>query len=289
MMDMLLVSLAVVLSTAIWPLNRWALSRGGSPAGIGIVLSVVGLAGGLVVARITHQPVYHPAAFFLGSLAGVAYAIGFVLLLLRCLERGPAGPVVAANGLALAAPVAASLLFPYAPVPPLPVLVGLGTAALALVLLTLLPLVRDRAGDARRARWRIMLVLGWLLTGLGGVAQLASARYAPQAAAATIISQYLMSLLVLLVAASAGAGWPKGPDLAAGVATGLVSAVVLPATFTALEAMPGALAYAIAAAGPAFLVVLLGRVVWKQRLTVWGWLGCAAGVAAIVLVSLPRS
>ena len=287
MSSVLLPCLLVAATMAIWPLNRWALRHGATPVGTGIVLSAVTLVGGVVGSLVTGQAIYHPAAFFFGALGGIAYAVGFVLILLKCLAIGPMGPTAIASSLGFAGTVLATLTVAYAPPASPALFAGLGASLLAVLLMAAAPVTtRGESG----ADWSRLIVAGWAFLVIASAAQFLSGRFAPQAPFGYIVAQALVSLLLLLIVASTGtAGRPKVPDLLAGVGTGALAAALIPLSATAVSGMQAVTVYPVVVAAPALLVVALGALAYRERLTVWGWLACAAGVAALVLLSLPRS
>jgi len=292
-MDLALLALLVVASAAAWPLNRWALRHGATPVGIGIVLSVVTLAAGIVGSAVSHQPLYHPAAFFFGALGGIAFGAGFVLIILRCLAMGPMGPTATAYSLGLAGTVLATLLVPYALRPSVAVYAGF---AATLVVVVLLGLVRAEqtpsavASGAQPRDWQRLVVAGWGFSALYGATQILAGRFAPQAPFGFLAAQALVSLLLLLIVASSGrVGWPRAPDIVAGAGTGIIMAALVPVSTTAMggtEAAPHF--YPISVAAPPALAILLGALAYRERLTVWGWIACALGIGALVLLGLPR-
>jgi hypothetical protein len=285
MTETLLLALSVLATAAVWPLDRWAFRHGGTPVGTGIVLSVVTLAAGIVGSVATGQPIYHPAAFFFGALGGIAYAVGFVLIILQCLATGPLGPTAAASTLGLAGTALATLLVPYAPVTPGVLYAGLALSVLAVVLLGAAPVERGK----RRTDYSVLIVAGWAFVSLASATQFLSGRFAPQAPFGYLVAQALVSLLLLLIVASTRTGsWPRAADLLAGIGTGIVPAVLVPLSATSMSGMNAAAVYPVTVAAPVLLVAALGGFVFRERLTVWGWIACAAGIAALVLMSLPR-
>lgn len=287
MSSFLLVCLLVAAGGAVWPLNRFALRHGATPVGIGIVLSAVTLAGGLVGALVTGQPIYHPAAFFYGALGGLTYAVGFVLIILRCLAIGPIGPTAVASTLGFAGTVLATAIVPYAPPATVALYAGMGATLLAVVLMAIAP-VTTRGGPG--SDWSRLVMAGWAFSAIASAAQFLSGRFAPQAPFGYIVAQALVSLLLLLIVASTGgSGRPKAPDLLAGAGTGLIAAALVPLSATVMTGMLTVTVYPVVVAAPALLIVLLGALAYRERLTVWGWISCASGIAALALLSLPRS
>jgi uncharacterized membrane protein len=196
---------------------------------------------------------------------------------------------VVVTGLAAAAPVLLGLLMPGAagmPGPPVAVLVGLGSAGVSILVLVAAPPMRGASADRpRSAPWSARIAMGWLFCSLAALTQTLSGRYAPHAPFAYFIAQYLVCLLCLLTVASARNAWPRLPDLAAGAGTAAVTALVVPVGFSALAGVEARAIFPLIAIAPAVVMLVLGWLAYRERLSAWAWIGSAAGVAGIILLS----
>ena len=279
--------LLVAATAVIWPLNRWALRHGATPLGTGIILSLVALAGGAVSALSAGQPLYDPAAFFYGSLGGISFAVGFVLLILKCLGEGPIAPAAAAYSLALAGSVLAGLSVPYGPELSTGIIASFAAVLVSLGLIGLAPM---RAGGKREREWGARAVGGWAFMAVTGATQFLAGRFAPSSPFGYIIAQKLVSLLILLLVASTrGGARVCAADLLAGAGTGLVATAVVWLGTAATDAMVSVWVYPFSVASPLALVLVGSALLSRDRIGAWGWAACLLALAAMVLltVSLP--
>jgi hypothetical protein len=281
-----LLSVLVVASAAVWPLCRWSVRSGGSPVGTGIVLSAVSLAGGLVGSLATDSVVYEPAAFFYGALGGIAWAVGFVLLTLRCLAIGPIGPTAVVSALSFAGTVVATMTVPFAPPATAALYAGLGATLLSVIVAgaARMAVKSEGAGD-----WSRLAVAGWGFSALASGAQFLSGRFAPGAPFGYLVAQALVALLLLAIVATSRSGTrPRLPDLVAGAGAGVLTTVLAPLSASLLADLQAVAVYPVVVAAPAATVAVLGAAAYREKLTLWGWLATASGVAALALLALPR-
>jgi drug/metabolite transporter (DMT)-like permease len=288
MFSFLVIGVVVVLATAMWPLNRWAMRRGARPAAVGVAISVAGIAIGLLVAAASGQPLVVPAALGLGSLAGVAYSVGFVLIIFHCLRIGPAGPTVLVNNLGMVWPIAIGMVW-FAPgATPLAHWLGLGCIAVTLALTGL----GQPAGPAQQAggggRWGAWVLAGWVFSGVSMGCPFLASQYAPAAPLAFLVAMYVVSGLILLgVLLVQRAARPQGFEILAGLGTGTMVTGSVALTIWVLTRMSPVVVFPVTVAGPIVLMMLIGAAAFKERIGWTGWLAAGFGIAGIALLALP--
>ena len=285
--NVLVLAAIVFLCTVMWPLNRWAVRGGSRPESIGVVISIVMAA--LAAPAAWKAGVLSDAlpALLFGGIAGVAYAVGFVLIIFHCLKIGPAGPTVLINNLGMVWPIAISMIrYSHGTCPPAAHWVGLGCVAAALVLTGL---NRGAPGSpaAVTRRWSAWVLVGWVFSGISQGCQFLSSQYAPRAAFAFPFALGVVSFLLLLaVCVVRRNGPPRRVEVIAGMGTGAILAAALPMTLWLLAGrMSAAVVYPVTVAGPIVLMLLIGHAVLRERLNATGWTASAAGVAGILLLS----
>lgn len=287
MRDCVLLFVLVLNSTALWPLNRWAMRRQARAERLGMVLTAVLAAGAAAVALAMDSPLLAGPALLWGSVAGIAYAVGFILIIFYCLKIGPTGPTVTINNLGLLGPVVADLaLFSG----------GKGVDALTWggLLATVLALGlmgwghSDRAGAAAvTKRWALWVVVGWAFSALSMGNQFLSSHYAPEAPFAFTVAMSVVAFAILgAVTLVRGGGRTRREELVAGGVTGLMMVLGIPVTLTLLTRMSAAIVFPVTVAGPAVLMLLVGHSVLNERLSGIGWVASVSGVAGIILLSL---
>lgn len=285
MADTIILIAVVLLSTAMWPLNRWAVRRGARPVAVGIVISAVAALLGVAIALAMGSPLAVMPALALGAAAGVAYAIGFVLIILHCLKIGPAGPTVLVNNLGMVWPIAISMVFFARGIPRL-----WQWVALACIALTLALTAANRGGGQSTPvsrRWAMWVLAGWVFSGISQGCQYLSSRWAPQAPLAYVVSLYCVSFGVLLaVSAVRGGRIPRRDEIIAGAATGAMLALGISLTIRLLTTMSAVVVLPVTVVGPIVLMLLIAHALLKERLSAVGWIAGCLGILGIVLLSV---
>jgi drug/metabolite transporter (DMT)-like permease len=287
MIDLILLSLLVLSSTALWPLNRWAMSRGARTEPIGIVISLVAAPGAMALSLALQKPFLVSAALGLGALAGVAYAVGFILIIFYCLNIGPSGPTVTINNMGLLWPVAISIVF-YSGGKDIPPLTWAGmAAAVGALLLMGWSHAEDSGARPMTRHWAKWAIIGWVFSGISMGSQFLSSHYAPEAPFGYTASMFAVSWVILAIVMRVKRGGRlRREELIAGGVTGLMMTGMLPLTIVLLTRMSAAVVYPVTVAGPAVLMLLVGHLVFKERLSALGWVASVLGVIGIVLLSV---
>jgi drug/metabolite transporter (DMT)-like permease len=282
-----LLALIVMNSTLLWPLNRWAMMKHARTENIGIVISAVLAAGAALVSVLMGKPLMVPSALVLGPLAGIAYAVGFILIIFYCLKIGPSGPTVTINNMGLIWPVLLDLgMFGGGQ--------AIRTSTWAGLIITIIALVLMGRGRAARRgaapmtkRWAWWALTGWMFSGISMGCQFLSSQYAPQAPFAFVVLMSLVSLAILTtITLVKRNGRFRKEEVIAGGLTGLMMVFGIPATIILLTRMSAAIVFPVTVAGPAILMLLIGHFILKERLSVAGWAASLAGIAGIVLLSV---
>ena len=287
MVDLVLLALLVLNSTALWPLNRWAMMRQARTEYIGIVLTAVLGIGAAAVSVLMGKPLIAPPAFLFGSLAGIAYAVGFILIIFYCLKIGPSGPTVTINNMGLLWPVLLDLGLFRGTKTIVPLTwIGLAAAVVALVLMGWGHAGGEGIAPATK-RWAMWAIIGWVFSGISMGSQFLSSHYAPQAPFAFVVVMSVVALAILtVVALIKHSGRFRREEVIAGGLTGLMMIFGIPVTLILLTRMSAAIVFPVTVAGPAVLMLLIGHFLLKERLSPAGWMASLLGVAGIVLLSL---
>lgn len=280
----LLISVTAAI-VALWPVLGAAMKRGARPITFGLVLSLTGLAGGILASRALGKPVVEPTSALLGLAGGVGFAVGFCVLMFRALEIGPTGPTATINNLALIWPILVSLLFFTRSSAGSLVWIGLFFTLLTLVLMGW---QKTEPGHASSTRWFLMTIGGFLLAGVNGVAQFLAAQWAPGQSLSFGNAMFALSCIILgLMAVTRKQCLPTRVEWSAGILSGLLFAlVIIPFSIVLQERLPAYVVLPVSQAGSLIIVVLIGRLFLKEQLSPVKWAACATGVAAIVCLTL---
>jgi len=287
MQNWLLISLVVLSSTLLWPVNRWAMRNNARPEAIGMISSLVGMALAIAFGLVLGSLLSVGVALLIGGVGGVAYAVGFFLIIFYCLKIGPTGPTVTLNNMGLVWPVLIGLLWFSTSSPTITQWAGFAGTLLALAL-TGANRSKNTAVTPITARWTIWALVGWAFAGISMSTQYLNSQLVPGAPYAYLLALFGVALAVcLLTSVVKRNGLPVRVEILAGLCTGLLNVAGISLTIYLLGRMSPTIVMPITVAGPVILMLLFGHFVLKERLNPVGWTASALGLASIVFLSLP--
>lgn len=286
-MEIDVLCLAVLLQTAIWPVNRWAMHNKARMESTGIVISLTSTFLASALALATGQSLFHPVASLLGCIMGFAYAIGFCIIIFYCLKIGPSGPTVMINNLGMLWPTLISMFFfSKGKTPSITSILGVVITVAALVLISLNK-AEERDDAIVSAKWIKWILVGWIFSGVSLSSQFLAGYYEPKQSYSFAISVFGFSSIILLTIASIkGYGFPYKEEIVAGISTGIVNVIMTPIIFYLISSMPAYIVYPVTMVSPMVFMLFIGRYYYKEKIGLYGWIASAIGVLGIILLNL---
>jgi len=281
----------VVAATAIWPIGRWATSRNGSAAVMGFWISLFCGAGSAITLFLRGDPVWVPGVWATGLLLGLAYSIGFCAIIMHCIKIGPAGPTVTINNMAMACGVLYGVLWIVPRNTGLPVTVDPSTAvglAGVCAALVLMGMIRKNGEGARpvTSLWLRLVAIGGLLSGLSFITQTHTAECYRGDDYLYLSVGFLFSAVVLLVFMFRTDGaFRRKRELIGGAAIGAYNYIALPLILGCMRELGAEVVLPVTVATPIILMVIIGRLVYKERIGGVGVAGCVIGAVAVALIA----
>jgi len=281
-MSWLLLLLIVLAGTAIWPLGRWALKGDGEPVVVGFWVSLT-VAGTCVVGTLlTGDWRGAPAGVWLaGAAMSVAYAVGFWICVMRALQIGPAGPTATVNNMAMAAGVIYGLLVLTPGRATVLTWAGLAGVCAALVLLGLGKPAEKGVHPAAGARWARLAAAGGAFSCLSFVIQAHVGSLYPTHKFIFGVAAYSLSALLL----RRPARFRLRHERLGGIVLGAVNAASLPLTLMTIRSLGAEVVLPVTVATPTLLVLIIGRVFYKEHLSTVAWVGCVLGALAVAVLA----
>lgn len=278
----------MVLATLLWPVNRWVMGRGGRPEAFGLATAVTAALISSPLALASGQSLADPVVWSVGAVIGVAFAVGYFMVIMHCLRIGPTGPTAAVNNMGLVWPVVAGLVWPESRSLGWELVSGLALVVLGLVLFGVAS-SRAPATTGLSRRWVAWVLLGWLLAGVSMTAQYVGTVLVPDEPLALTAAFYLVAVLVLsVILCRRGRLSLSRLELAGGVVNGLISAAAMVTTLLSLRHLRAEIVFPVTVALPILLVLLLSAAVYRERLTALSWAACATGGAGLVVLTLSQ-
>ena len=275
-------AVAVVIAVLIWPINRSVMQRGGSSRLFGFWIAASGAIVSAPIAFGTGQVHFTAEVWCIGAAIGIAYALGYCLIVMHCLRIGPTGPTVALNNMGLVWAAAAGILW-LKPRPITPIM-AFGFVAVLVSLALFGTGARGNNGSHRASRrWLGLALAGWVFAGISMTSQAVAGAWYPSLPFGMVFIDTLTAAILLApVARSEGRPWFSSPETIGGIASGVINTLGVAATLSALQGLTPQLVFPFTIAGPMVVVQALGHFAYKERLGPAGWLACALGIAGLV-------
>ena len=286
-MSWLLLFTIVLLGTSVWPLGRWALKADGEPIVVGFWVSLTVAVACAVGAALTGDWRGAPAGVWVAAgLMSVAYAVGFWICVMRALQIGPAGPTATVNNMAMAAGVLYGLVFLTPGRATALTWVGLAGVCAALVLLGLGKPSANGLHKTAGARWARLVTAGGAFSCLSFVIQAHVGTLYPAHKFVFGAAAFGLSALLLLIPML------RQPELfrlrherLGGLVLGAVGAVSMPLTLVTIRQLGAEVVLPVTVATPILLVLIIGRVFYKERLSTAAWIGCVLGALSVAALA----
>lgn len=286
-MGWIILCILVLTGTAIWPLGRWAMKDSGEPAVVGFWVSLtVAVMCGIGTALAGDWRGAPAGVWVAGGLMSVAYAVGFWICVMRALQIGPAGPTATINNLAMAAGVLYGLLVLTPGRATIWTWAGLVAVCAALVLLGLGKPSANGVQRTTGARWMRLVAIGGAFSCLSFVIQAHVGTLYP-------VHKYVFGLaafgtaavLLFPVMLRDRSRFARRRECVGGVALGLVNGAGLPLAMVAIRQLGAEVVLPVTVATPILLVLVIGRVFYKEHLSTAAWIGCVLGAIAVAALA----
>lgn len=284
-MPYLMLMFSTGLMIAIWPVNRAVMKKGGRAPNIGLVIGLAGALAAAAAAKMNGETFFHPRAMFYGALAGVAFSLGYCMIIFYCLKIGPSGPTVMMNNLGMVAPVLLNILFFLGGAKP-SLFAGAGLL-LSLAALILMAFNSGADGGKPSMKWFGWVLLGFFLSCVSMGAQYLAAKSVPNLPYSYAFYCQAVTFLILLgVCAARKSVLPTKIEALAGVFSGTVGVLNAGVLFYLIKNMPGYIVFPVVMVTPIVVMLILGHAVYREKLNRYGVSACAAGLLGIVLLNV---
>ncbi|MDA1088386.1 MAG: hypothetical protein O2901_15400 [Verrucomicrobia bacterium] len=286
-MSWIILCIIVLAATAIWPLGRWTLKDGAEPkiAGFWVSLTTALVCG--VGTLATGDWRGAPAGIWVaGAAMSVTYAVGFWICIMRALQIGPAGPTATVNNMAMTAGALYGLLVLTPGRAALWTWVGLAGVCAALLLLGVGKPAADGVHRATVARWARLVAIGGAFSCLSFVIQAHVGTLYPAHKYVFGLAAFGTAAVLLSPAMLRDrAGFIRRRECVGGVALGMVNGAILPLTLVTIRQLGAEVVLPVTVATPILLVLVIGRVFYKEHLAVAAWVGCVLGALAVAALA----
>jgi drug/metabolite transporter (DMT)-like permease len=285
-MGWILLIMIVLAATAIWPVGRWTLKDNAQPGVVGFWVALTAAVVSAIAVAFSGESYGAPAGVWVAAgLMSVAYAVGFWICIMRALQIGPAGPTVTINNMAMVAGVLYGMLV-LAP--------GRGTAwtwgglagiCVALVLLGLSKQAENGVHRSMGARWARLVAIGGAFSCLSFVIQAHVGTRYPAYKYVFSVASYGLAALLLLPALLRQPALFRRRECLGGVVLGVVNAASMALTLVTIRLLGAEVVFPVAVATPILLMLIIGRVFCKERLSATAWTACVLGALSVAALA----
>jgi len=286
-MSWIILCIIVLAATAIWPLGRWALKDNGEPVAVGFWVSLtIALVCGAGTAATGDWRGASAGVWVAGAAMSVAYAVGFWICVMRALQIGPAGPTATINNMAMTAGVLYGLLVLTPGRATVWTWAGLTGVCAALVLLGIGRPSENGVHRAAGARWVRLIVIGGAFSCVSFVIQAHVGTLYPEHKYVFGVAAFGLSAALLLpLMLRDRLRFMRCRELAGGVILGAVNGAILPLTLVTIRQLGAEIVLPVTVATPILLVLIIGRVFYKEHLSAAAWIGCVLGALAVAALA----
>ncbi|MFA5863507.1 MAG: EamA family transporter [Phycisphaerae bacterium] len=280
--------LVILGATLVWPLGRWAMRKDGNAQVLGFWISLISTLIGFTFVILTGQHFWTWQVLAAGTLFGIAYSVGFCVLIMYCLKIGPVGPTVTINNLAMICGVLYGMVWLKPHIPNSLTFVGIAGTVLALVFIGHKSSSPDSVRRINRS-WLKLVLVGGAFSGFSFMAQTYVGIRYPDQSFIFVASGFAVSTLILLPLVLALPDFfHRRSERWVGIFMGIINGFLLPLTFAALKQFSVEVVFPITVTTPMILMLLMGHFLYREYLTKTTLAGCCLGILSVGILACSR-
>jgi drug/metabolite transporter (DMT)-like permease len=220
---------------------------------------------------------------------GLAFAVGYCLIIMHCLRIGPVGPTTAMNNMGLVWPVAVGIFWLKLHSLNLWVYFGLAMVIAALVCFGLTSGKKDEESGTQPVtfQWVMWALIGWLFSGISMTCQMLGGIYYPKLPFAFVFA--FCSSAAIILAPLALQKRSRLTEIIPGIIYGAIAVFLLVATLISLKYFGPEIIYPFTVAIPIILVLLLERFLYKEHLARSALVACGLSVSGLILLTFGQN
>jgi len=251
----------------------------------GLVISFTAFSLGVIAAIINKKEIINFPASIFGIGVGIAYSIGFCMIIFYCLKIGPTGATTSINNLGVIFPTVLSLMF-FTETQSIKGFTVLGVL-LTLASLILMVFTNSNGSSVVSSKWKTFVFLGWLFSGMSLSLQFLATYYSPKSSYAFIISTFFTSFVILLIISLYHHNLKVSKtELTCGIANGITAILINLLLFYVSQYIPGYVIFPVILIVPIISMMLIGNFFYKEKLNILGVVATLLGGIGIILMYL---
>jgi len=279
-------AILVCASTLIWPIGRWVMQKDGKSEVLGFWISVTAAFLSGIMLLVMRKSFFVPDVWVAGLWMGIAYSIGFCVLIMGSLKVGPTSLTTTLNNMAMLCGVLYGTVWINRNVPGISVAVGVTGVCLSLVMMGVSSSRKGTTTTAISRKWLSMVIPGSAFSGISFITQTHVGMFYPGHAALFIFSSFTISTLILLIFVRSRKGKLYRPsEFKAGIFIGIVTSLGMFLTLVLIRLVGAEIVLPVTVASPIILMLLIGHYVYHERLSRYAVIGCIVGALSVALLA----
>ncbi len=285
-MAWIFICICVASGTGCWVFGRWAMRPDGRADVFGFWLSLLGAIGAGILNVVLGKPFNIWPVWGAGVAFGVAYSIGFCILIMGALRVGPVGPTTTINNMALVCGVLFTILYLQPHVPNSLVIAGIVGVVVAIIMFGLAGSGAESGSSANR-QWAAMVIPGGLLSGVSFISQAYAGmpRYSGYVCLYSFVGLGISAVILLVITTITRVSLFRRREMIAGISVGAWMSITVPMSIYVISMVGAEIALPIMVATPTVLVLLLGHFLYNERLQKMTVAACVVGSLSVALLS----
>ena len=283
-MALIYIVIIIAGATAIWPIGRWSTAGAGSAAVLGFWISLTAAVAMALFLLITGRPILVPPVWIAGLAFGLAYAIGFCILIIGSLKIGPMSLTTAMNNLAMLWGILYAIFILKSTLPSLGTIIGIVGVCLAMILIGIAGL--DRRSQNISRKWLAMVTAGSALAGVSFIAQTyIGTSQANHAILFSFAGNLIAAGILAPIAVRAHRRASHRREPLGGLIMGIIACTIIPLTIAAINRAGPSVIFPLTVASPIILVLFLGHFLYHEHLRPTSIAACILGALSLALLA----
>jgi drug/metabolite transporter (DMT)-like permease len=279
-------AIIVCAGTLVWPVGRWAMQKDGKSEVFGFWISVAAAFSTGIILLVMRKPFFVPGVWVAGLWMGIAYSIGFCVLIMGALKVGPTSLTVTLNNMAMLFGVVYGTVWINRSIPGIPVVAGVIGVCLSLVMIGVSTSQKGAVTTVINRRWLAMVIPGSAFSGMSFITQTHVGMFYPRYSALFVFSGFTISALILLIFVLSRKGkLYRPPEFKAGILIGSTTSLVVSLMLVLIHLIGAEIVLPVTVALPIIIMLLIGHYVYHERLSRYAVTGCIIGAISVALLA----
>jgi drug/metabolite transporter (DMT)-like permease len=222
-----------------------------------------------------------------GFVSSIAYAIGFLIIIMHCLKIGPSGLTITINNSAMIFGIIYSFVYLKPEVPSILVIIGIIGVLVSIALMGISK-ETDATKQFNYSRWYKLVIIGGLFSGISFMTQSYIA-YTHIGTLKTMLFVFwgnvFSSTILFIVSFVRKSNIFSKREMRAGLANSFFNLSNIAPVFLAMGIYGSAVTFPIIVCIPIIVMLLIGRFIYGEKLIKTSYIGAIVAIISILLIT----